>query len=53
MSDRLDAELVQEIELKVPMCCSKCEVKVKETLHKLDGKPATITSALQDFCNVL
>lgn len=31
---------LQEIELKVPMCCSKCETKARETLQKLDGKPS-------------
>lgn len=30
--------LFQEIELKVPMCCSKCEGKMRETLRKLEGK---------------
>ena len=30
--------VVQEIELKVPMCCSKCEAKVKDTLRKVPGK---------------
>ena len=29
---------VQEIELRVQMCCSKCEGKVKDALRKVPGK---------------
>lgn len=29
--------MIQEIELRVPMCCSKCEAKTKDVLRKLPG----------------
>ncbi len=29
---------LQEIVLKVKMCCGKCEEKVKEEIRDLDGK---------------
>jgi copper chaperone CopZ len=35
--------VVQEIELRVPMCCSKCEGKVKDTLRKVPGVTEIIT----------
>lgn len=30
-------KVAPEIELRVPMCCSKCEAKTKDTLRKLPG----------------
>jgi copper chaperone CopZ len=32
---------VQEIELRVPMCCRKCEDKVEIELKKMEGKVHT------------
>lgn len=37
------AKVAPEIELRVPMCCSKCETKVKETLRKVQGVTDVIT----------
>ncbi len=40
-SAALRAMAVQEIELRVPMCCRKCEDKVEIELKKMEGKVHT------------
>jgi hypothetical protein len=37
-AEMISMNVLQAVELRVPMCCSKCEDKVREALIEMSGK---------------